>query len=45
MGYETSVDGKYGIDTLKKTMEMQKDYGLSVDGVAGYNTLSTSFYN
>ncbi len=45
MGYETSVDGKYGKDTLEKTMEMQKNYGLSADGVVEYNTLSTSFYN
>ena len=45
MGYQTAVDEKYGKDTMEKTMEMQKAYGLSVDGVAGYNTLSTSFYN
>lgn len=45
MGYKTGIDGRYGKDTMEKTMEMQKHYGLSVDGVAGYNTLSTSFYN
>lgn len=45
MGYETSVDGRYGKDTMEKTMEMQKDYGLSADGITGYNTISTSFYN
>ena len=45
MGYETSIDGRYGKDTRKQTIAMQKDYGLSADGVAGYNTLSTSFYN
>lgn len=45
MGYKTDIDGSYGPDTREKTMAMQKDYGLSVDGVAGYNTLSTSFYN
>lgn len=45
MGYNTDIDGSYGLDTRKKTIAMQKDYGLSVDGVAGYNTLSTSFYN
>jgi len=45
MGYETSIDGRYGKGTRKQTIAMQKDYGLSADGVAGYNTLSTSFYN
>lgn len=45
MGYETGVDGRYGKDTMVKTFTMQKDYGLSADGAAGYNTLSTSFYN
>lgn len=45
MGYQTDIDGSYGPDTREKTIAMQKDYGLSADGVAGYNTLSTSFYN
>lgn len=45
MGYHTDIDGNYGSDTRRKTIAMQKDYGLSADGVAGYNTLSASFYN
>ena len=45
MGYETGIDGRYGKDTMEKTLAMQNDYGLSADGVAGYNTFSTSFYN
>lgn len=45
MGYKVHVDGQYGPNTKQKTIEMQKDYELVADGVAGYNTLSTSFYH
>lgn len=45
MGYKTKIDGKYGKSTRKQTLTMQKEYGLLKDGIAGYNTLSTSFYN
>lgn len=45
MGFTTSIDGNYGKDTRAKTLQMQKKFGLSQDGVAGYNTISTSFYN
>lgn len=45
MGYQVYVDGKYGPNTKQRTIEMQKDYELLADGVAGYNTLSASFYH
>lgn len=45
MGFKTKVDGEYGKDTREKTVLMQKKYLLSQDGVAGYDTISTSFYN
>lgn len=45
LGFKTKVDGSFGKDTREKTLKMQKAFGLSQDGVAGYNTLSMSFYN
>ena len=45
MGFETEIDGCYAKDTRDKTLKMQKKFGLSEDGVAGYDTISTSFYN
>lgn len=44
MGFATKIDGKYGTDTRKKTLQMQKKYKLLVDGIAGYNSISTAFY-
>lgn len=45
MGFVTDKDGSFGKDTRKRTIEMQKKYNLSADGVAGYNTIQTAFYN
>jgi GH25 family lysozyme M1 (1,4-beta-N-acetylmuramidase) len=45
MGFVTDIDGKFAIDTRKKTLAMQKKYNLKKDGVAGYNSISTVFYN
>lgn len=39
-GYFTSqIDGIYGTKTKKAVEQFQKDYGLTVDGIAGKNTL------
>ena len=40
-----SVSGEYDAATVKAVKSFQKQYGLSVDGVAGYNTLQMLFYN
>lgn len=39
------VDGKYGQETETFTMALQHHLSLSVDGIAGYNTLQSEFYN
>lgn len=45
MGFSTKIDGKYGKDSRKKTIQMQKKYNLRIDGIVGYNSISTAFYN
>ena len=45
LGHENNVDGRYGKDTRKETMEMQKKFGLVVDGISGYDTIQSMFYN
>lgn len=35
-----TVDGVYGTNTRNGIMEFQRTYGLTVDGVAGYDTWS-----
>lgn len=45
LGTNLVVDGKYGKDTRAAVMKLQKLLNLKVDGVAGYNTLQSLFYN
>lgn len=45
MGCNLIVDGKFGADTRKWTIEYQRKYQLKADGIAGYNTLQSAFYN
>lgn len=40
-----TVDGKFGKNSRKVTMELQKKLNLAVDGIAGYNTIQALFYN
>lgn len=42
-GYSIDVDGKYGPQTESITKEYQKANGLSVDGIAGNQTLGTLY--
>lgn len=44
MDYSTKIDGKFGKDTRRRTLQMQKKYNLVADGIAGYNTISSAFY-
>lgn len=44
MGYSTKIDGQFGKDTRRRTLQLQKKYNLVVDGIVGYNTISTAFY-
>lgn len=37
---KSGIDGKYGKDTENAVRQFQKDNGLTVDGKAGYNTIS-----
>lgn len=39
-----TVDGYFGQKTERAVMDFQKVYGLDVDGIAGYNTLTKLFY-
>ena len=46
MGYYAgAIDGKYGPACRAATIAFQKAQNLKTDGIAGYNTISTSFYN
>ena len=40
LGYELDVDGIYGDETESVVEKFQEDEGLSVDGIAGKNTLA-----
>lgn len=39
------VDGKYGAATRAAVMQLQRKLNLTVDGIAGYNTIQACFYN
>lgn len=45
LGHNQAVDGKFGKVARSETLEVQKNLGLAIDGVAGYNTLQVEFYN
>lgn len=45
LGTNYKVDGLYGKDTRAAVREVQKKLSLTVDGVAGYNTIQALFYN
>ncbi len=45
MGYDLIVDGKYDKATRLAVIRFQKDHNLAKDGIAGYNTIQTMFYN
>ena len=40
LGFSITADGKYGDATVKAVKAFQKQYGLTVDGVAGNKTLT-----
>lgn len=44
LGTSFKVDGKYGKDTRAAVIKLQKMLNLTVDGIAGYNTLQALFY-
>ena len=45
LGHNNDTDGKFGKNTRKETREVQKHLNLTVDGVAGYNSIQAAFYN
>lgn len=45
LSFTTDIDGSYGKDSRAKTIKMQEKFNLTADGVAGYNAISTAFYN
>ncbi|MFA9377477.1 MAG: GH25 family lysozyme [Lachnotalea sp.] len=45
MGFPTKIDGLFGKSSRNNTLKMQKKYNLYIDGIAGYNSISTAFYN
>lgn len=45
MGAGLEITGEYDTATIKAVQEFQRRYNLTVDGVAGYNTLQMLFYN
>lgn len=45
LGIEVVQDGKFGKDTRKAVIKVQKKIGLVDDGIAGYDTIQALFYN
>ncbi len=45
LGHAQAVDGKYGKNTRAETILLQQKLALSVDGIAGYNSIQAVFYN
>lgn len=43
--HNNDVDGKFGNNTRRDTIELQKKLNLNPDGVAGYNSIQEVFYN
>lgn len=39
IGYDLTIDGKFGKETQKAVLQFQKRYSLQQDGIAGKNTL------
>lgn len=45
LGHDQEVDGLYGKTSRNETIALQRKLGLTVDGVAGYNSIQAVFYN
>ena len=45
LGHDNDTDGKFGNETRKDTIQLQKLLNLTPDGVAGYNSIQSVFYN
>ncbi len=45
LGHSQAVDRRYGPSARTATMDLQRKLGLKVDGVAGYNSIQSAFYN
>jgi GH25 family lysozyme M1 (1,4-beta-N-acetylmuramidase) len=45
LGHGQVVDRKYGPAARTETMAVQRKLGLKVDGIAGYNSIQSAFYN
>lgn len=45
LGINLVVDGKYGAATRAAVIRLQRKRNLTVDGIAGYNTIQACFYN
>ena len=44
LGHSNDIDGKFGKETRKDTIQLQKLLNLTQDGVAGYNSIQEVFY-
>lgn len=45
LGTKDTVDGKYGKNSRKRTIEVQEKFKLAKDGISGYDTIQMLFYN
>lgn len=45
LGHDNKVDGFFGKNTRRETIELQKTLQLVEDGIAGYNSIQAAFYN
>ena len=45
LGHDQTVDGLFGEKTRNDTLTLQRKLSLKVDGIVGYNSLQSAFYN
>lgn len=45
LGHDQDVDGLFGRISRQDTLALQYRLSLSVDGIAGYNSIQAAFYN
>ena len=45
LGHSQAVDKLYGQRSWSETMLLQEKLGLKADGIAGYNSIQSAFYN
>lgn len=45
LGHDQDVDKRYGPTSRSETMAVQQELNLKIDGIAGYDSIQSAFYN